>query len=113
MGNERMSPDIDPSQRNSPSLRGPSPELIHVADHEVESVTKQQVSKKVSQINVDKLLIEENLKDYKPFGNKWVNHKDPDIYESDLGLSSTSDENKHLKDGENRLFLNKIQKKPS
>jgi hypothetical protein len=49
---------------------------------------------------VDKLIIEENLKDYKPFGNKWVNHKDPDIYESELGLSSTSDENKHLKDGD-------------
>jgi hypothetical protein len=40
---------------------------------------------------VDKKLIAENLKDHKPFGDKWVNHKDPDIYESEIGLSSTSD----------------------
>jgi hypothetical protein len=32
----------------------------------------------------DKLVIEENLKGLKPYGDKWVNNKDPDIYESDL-----------------------------
>ena len=46
-GNDRISPDVEPSQRTSP-------ELINVADSEVEKVTKKQVSKKVSQINADK-----------------------------------------------------------
>lgn len=59
-------------------------------------------------------MIEETLKDYKPFGPQWVNHKDPDIYESELNLSNTSDaENKKTKDRESQFFMQKVVKKPS
>ena len=46
----------------------------------------------VSKILSDKIIIAENLKDYKPFGDKWLNHQDPDIYESELNLSQNEDE---------------------
>jgi hypothetical protein len=52
----------------------------------------QQQKKALSKIATDKLVIEENLKDHKPYGYKWVNNKDPDIYESELNLSNTDGE---------------------
>lgn len=39
--------------------------------------------KKQSQLVLDKAVIQENLKNYKPFGEQWVSHKDPEIYESE------------------------------
>ena len=54
----------------------------------------------VARIVTDKLVIEENLKGHKPYGDKWVNNKDPDIYESELNLSNTDGEEHRRKDGD-------------
>ena len=61
-------------------------------------------------------MIEENLKDHKPYGNKWVNNKDPDIYESELNLSNTDAEGINKEDrgghGGSGQFLKLITKIP-
>lgn len=77
---------------------------------------RRAVNKQVSKILSDKLVIQENLQNYKPFGSQWVNHKDPDIYESELNVSVTDGERTAAPEqnrNNNRSFLVKITKKPA
>ena len=103
------------TSRNSPlAIRGgtKTTQVSIEVPHRVPSHKRSQ--KQVSKIVTDKLVIEESLKDHRPYGNKWVNNKDPDIYESELNISQTGggDEAKDGRGG-SRAFMKLITKLPS
>ena len=73
------------------------------------------VNKKLSKILTDKLVLKESFQ--RPFKNSWANHKDPDIYDSELNVSmgEEGDRVADISDNErnNRSFLVKITNKPA